>query len=96
MILNVVLIVLSALIILYLFKNIIDIMNTKEDFGDSIVICFDGHKEDAEFILRKAIIDAKWNNKNDNIICADNGMDEETRKICQLICKDYKFVHLKK
>lgn len=90
------LILLSVLIILTLAKRILCVINSKNNLKDDLVITVEGHREDIEFILREAINKSKWKNENNEIVCLDHGMDEETKKICKLICKDYNFVHFKK
>lgn len=55
------------------------------------------HKqEDAEYILRSAAQKVKWMGKNgpDRVICLDCNMDEETKKLCQMVCKDYPFIEM--
>ena len=38
----------------------------------------------------------KWisRGRNDCVICLDCGMDDETKRICQKICRDYGFAKL--
>ena len=55
-----------------------------------------GKCENAEYILRSAAAKVKWisRGRNDCVICLDCGMDDETKKICQKICRDYGFAKL--
>lgn len=52
--------------------------------------------EDAEYLLRSAAAKVKWvsRGKNDYVICLDCKMDDNTRKICENICKEYGFAKL--
>ena len=52
--------------------------------------------ENAEYILRSAAAKVKWisRGRNDCVICLDCGMDDETKRICQKICRDYGFAKL--
>ena len=61
-----------------------------------IVIPIRGHNERAEFLLRSAAAKVKWMSTIEkfHLICLDCGMDEETKKICSLICDDYDFMDL--
>ncbi len=89
------LIILLLLILEIFITNIINISKHQEDASDNILISLKGHKDDIEFMLRNAVNDIKWKNTHKNIICIDYGMDEETKKICSLMCKDYDFIYLK-
>ncbi len=91
----IVLIILSLLILAIFIKNIINTMEYNENGADNIFISLKGHKDDIEFMLRNAVSDVKWKNRHKNIICLDYGMDEETKKICSLMSKDYDFIYLK-
>ena len=53
-------------------------------------------QEDAEYLLRSAAQRVKWMGKNapDRVICLDCNMDEETKKLCQIVCKDYPFIEM--
>lgn len=97
----------SVIVILLLFLMIYTIFLIKkadlcsnqgrdDSETNTLIIPIKGHKEDAEFVLRKAAIKLKWKNsgKNSSIICLDCGMDSETRKICSLVCKDYDFMYM--
>ena len=49
-----------------------------------------GNCENAEYILRSAAAKVKWISRGRN----DCGMDDETKMICQKICRDYGFAKL--
>ncbi len=53
-------------------------------------------QEDAEYILRSAAQRVKWMGKNgpDRVICIDCNMDSETRKMCEIVQRDYPFIEL--
>lgn len=55
-----------------------------------LVVPVCGHDEEAEFTLRTAAERARWIGRGETqIICADCGMDEETRRICELMTEDF-------
>ena len=62
----------------------------------TIVVSIHGHQEDAEFILRSAVEKVRWMGgpEQKQLICVDCGMDDETRKICQMISNQYSFVEI--
>lgn len=68
----------------------------KKDNTVMFVTPLKGSCKDAEFILRSAAARVKWIScsKNDYIICLDCDMDNETKKICESICKEYGFAKL--
>lgn len=61
-----------------------------------IVVPVTGHDEEAEFVLRSAAQRAKWMGGKDEkrVLCVDCGMDEETRHICETICREYRFMEI--
>ena len=73
----------------FLFRN-------KKDNSIMFVTPIDGECEDAEFMLRSAAAKVKWvsRGKNDFVICLDCDMSEETRKICENICREYGFARM--
>lgn len=75
-------------IIDYLIYNFFD---EKSDFYSEKIfyIPINGHKEDIEFIIRNIILELKKAHKiyTSKIIFVDCGMDKETRKICEILCK---------
>ena len=75
---------------IFLFLKIRGCSNT------TIIVPIEGHNERAEFLLRSAIAKIRWMSpiEKTHLICLDCGMDEETRKICRLICEDYDFIDL--
>ncbi len=52
--------------------------------------------ENVEFILRSTIGKVRWSLKNQpqKIIFLDCGIDENERKICEIICNDYEYAEL--
>ena len=81
-------------ILILSIKNSTKFKKIYKNNTENIFIPLKGLKEDIEFVLRKAINDVKWGNKYKNIICLDYGMDEETKKICRLMSKDYNFINI--
>ena len=61
-----------------------------------IVVPVTGHDEEAEFVLRSAAQRVKWMGGKDEkrVLCVDCGMDEETRHICEAICREYRFMEI--
>lgn len=61
-----------------------------------LVVPIKGKQDDAEYVLRSAAARIKWisRGRQDRLICLDCDMDEETRKICEGICKEYGFAGL--
>lgn len=59
-----------------------------------LVISMSGHDEDAELVLRSACERVRWIPDNQTeLIVIDRGMDEETRKICEMACDDLPEIH---
>ena len=62
-----------------------------------VILPFSGHVENMEQQLRYYIAKYKKLQKNPEVgwlICLDEGMTEETRHICELVCNDYEFMNL--
>lgn len=93
-------IVCSILIILGLVEVVrivtLMVIDSKKDKDATIIVPVSGHNEKIEFILRSIIMKAKWEEeyKNSKIMCVDCAMDDETRKICDMLCKDYEFLEV--
>ena len=71
-------------------------LRTESDKNMLFVIPIEGHNEEAEALLRHAAARVKWfgGGRFRKIVCLDCGMDAETRKICELVCKDYPFFEI--
>ena len=53
------------------------------------------NNDDVEFVLRSAASRLRWGGRRcDCAICLDCDMDDETRKICESVCKEYGFERL--
>ncbi len=51
-----------------------------------LILTISGHEEGAEVMLTSAIERLKWiSGEEKKLICIDDGMDEETRKVCGII-----------
>ena len=63
-----------------------------------IVVPIGMQKEEAEGILRSAILRLRWLGVGEpgEILCVDCGMDAETREICEAVCLEYPFVQILK
>lgn len=65
------------------------LLKTKNQGNLFLVVSISGHEEDAEAILRNAAEKIQWmHGKNACVVCLDRGMDQETRKICEMICTE--------
>ena len=63
-----------------------------------IVVPIGEHREEAETILRSAVLRLRWLGVGEpgEILCVDCGMDEETRRICEAVCRESPFVQILK
>ena len=69
------------------------IFRTKKDRNVMMVVPICGHSDEVEFLIRSAAARIQWMGAGyQRILCVDCGMDEETRKICRMIQKDYPFI----
>ena len=61
-----------------------------------IVVPVTGRDEEAEFVLRSAAQRVKWMGGKDEkrVLCVDCGMEEETRRVCETICREYRFMEI--
>ena len=73
----------------FLFRN-------KKDASIMLITPVEGKCEDAELMLRSAAARIKWvcRGRHDYVICLDCNMDNDTKKVCEEICKEYGFVKL--
>lgn len=53
-----------------------------------LVLSMRGHDEEAELALRSASERVKWMSGGAELLLVDRGMDEETRKICDLASEE--------
>ena len=53
-----------------------------------LTLSFSGHDEQAELRLRSALERAAWTAGGAQVVCIDRGMDEETRRLCEIVCAD--------
>ncbi|MDR1467609.1 MAG: hypothetical protein LBI55_04280 [Oscillospiraceae bacterium] len=75
---------------------ILMVFRTKDDSSLIILVPISGHNEEAEFLLRSAVAKLKWLGSvgKQRIICIDNGMDSETRRVCEIIEQKYEFIEI--
>ncbi|HIS69464.1 MAG TPA: hypothetical protein IAA58_08910 [Candidatus Gallacutalibacter stercoravium] len=81
-----------------IFKHaVLLILRMKGEKEIMIVVPVRGHNEEAELLLRSAAERVRWagDMRDSRVICLDCDMDEETRKICTLIAKDYSFMEIR-
>ncbi len=71
-------------------------MRSKKDGDVIMVVPIHGHDEEAEIVLRHAAARVKWvsGGRFKKVVCLDCGMDDETKKICDTVCRDYEFMEL--
>ena len=51
--------------------------------------------ENAEMVLRSVASRLRWGrSRSDCAVCLDCEIDDETRKICEAVCKEYGFLRL--
>lgn len=92
-----ILVVFAVLGVIYFVRDIsLFLFRYKKDNTIMFVTPVNGKCDDAEFILRSAASKVKWisRGKNDYVICLNCDMDEETKKVCENICKDYGFARI--
>ena len=53
-----------------------------------LMLSVSGHDEQAELRLRSAVERAAWTGGGAQVVCFDRGMDEETRRLCEMVCAD--------
>ena len=95
-ILSIFLTVLSIIGLIELFKlTVVNSLNSQKNKNNILIIPISGHREEAEILLRDAIFQTKWLSKNDHkkVICLDLGMDDETKKICNIIKIENDFIY---
>ena len=71
---------------------------TKKEFSENalLLIPIYGHNAKIEMILRNAITNAKWLNGANyrQIICLNLGMNDETRRICEVFSEEFDFIEI--
>lgn len=97
-VLSVILLVVFAVIGVISFVRDITffIFRYKKDSTVMFITPLNGKCEDAEYMLRSAAAKIKWisGGKNDYMICLNCDMDDDTKEVCEKICKDYGFAKL--
>lgn len=66
------------------------LLGTKNENNFILLIPMKGHVEDAELLIRNAITKMK----NQKIVCLDLDMDDETRKICNIMSTKHRIIHV--
>lgn len=70
-------------------------LRTKKPGKLYLVLSFQGHDEEAELALRGAIERVKYTMCGEiSLVCVDCGMDAETRRICEILAKEYPQIRL--
>lgn len=70
------------------------LFRVKEDCSVLLITPVDS-AENAEMVLRSAASRLKWGrSRSDCAICLDCDIDDETRRICETVCREYGFLRL--
>ncbi|MDR0404580.1 MAG: hypothetical protein LBH37_02105 [Oscillospiraceae bacterium] len=94
---SVFIVILAIIGLIEIFRILVLIaFRAKDESSLIILVPISGHNEKAEFLLRSAVAKLKWLGTigKQRIICVDNGMDQQTRKICEIIKQEYEFVEI--
>ena len=71
------------------------LLKTKNPGKLHLIVRMDGHDEEAELVLRSACERVRWlPGGGAEVLVIDCGMDEETRRICDMACADLPEVQL--
>lgn len=78
-------------------RGIVQALSKSKDDKEIILIepiC--KHQENAEYLLRNAAWKVMWMGRfaPDKVICLDCNMDNETKEVCKLVCRDYPFMDI--
>ena len=78
-------------------RGIVKLFTKSQDEKEIVLIepiC--NKQEDAEYLLRSAAQRVKWMGKNgpNRVICLDCNMDEETKRLCSMVCSEYPFMEM--
>jgi hypothetical protein len=78
-------------------RGIVQALSKSKDDKEIILIepiC--KNQENAEYLLRNAAWKVMWMGRfaPDKVICLDCNMDNETKKVCKLVCRDYPFMDI--
>ncbi len=95
---SVFLLIFAVLGVVYLINEIIFCATSvKNDKNFLLITGLNDDPENAELLLRSAAARMKWLGRGFSscIICLDNGMNEETRKICEAVCRENEFMEIK-
>ena len=66
------------------------LLKTKNQGELYLVLSVKGHDEEVEISLRSALERVKWMRGSEvRLLCVDCGMDEETRRICDIMAEEY-------
>lgn len=65
--------------------------------NSAIIVPIGKDSNQTEFLVRSAIAKTRWLNlnKNQQIICLDCGMNDESKEICRHLCEKYPFISIK-
>lgn len=95
-----------SLIVLILFaiigvcqvcRGIVQALSRSHDKKEIILIKpISANQENAEYMLRNAAWKVMWMGRfaPDRVICLDCDMDNETKKMCRLVCNEYPFMNM--
>lgn len=65
--------------------------------NSAIIVPIGEDSDSTEFLIRSAIAKTRWLGlcKNQQIICLDCGMTDESKEICRHLCEKYPFLSIK-
>ena len=69
-------------------------LQSPEDDEIVIVVPIRARQENAEFLLRRCAQKVRELGAGARAVCLDCGADEETAKVCRLVCRDYPFISI--
>ena len=55
------------------------------------ILPLNGHRDDLEYLVRAAVVQRRWAGpllKPERLILLDTGLDEESRQVAELLCRD--------
>ncbi len=76
-------------------RAVLRILAPTKDCAGVLVIPVSGHRDDIEYVIRSAAAQCGWSRRQGRrALLLDKGMDEETRRIAEAICREVEVVSL--
>ena len=91
LIMKIVFVLLAVLGIAELFRLLLFwMLRTENPNRFYLSLSVKGHDEEVEIALRSALERVRWMGRGEvQLVCIDSGMDEETRRICEVMSEEY-------